>query len=81
MTTEQITRVAIYARQSAGDEQDSTSIASQLQTLTEIAHTNGWHIVITAQDANASGRTYPHNQRGHELYEMDTEAQEYLRAK
>lgn len=49
----------IYARQSSGKEEDSESIAMQLEKCRELARTQNYRILGEFSDANSSGRLYP----------------------
>ena len=49
----------IYARQSSGKEEESESIAMQIEKCMELARKRKIEVIATYNDANASGRLYP----------------------
>lgn len=49
----------IYARQSSGDEENSGSIAQQIDLCCEKAKQLNIEVIAVFQDANTSGKTYP----------------------
>ena len=52
-------KAVIYARQSSGKEEESESIAMQLERCVELARKHNLEIVGQFSDANTSGRLYP----------------------
>ena len=52
-------KCVIYARQSSGKEENSASVAQQLDNCRELAKTKNFEVIGEFQDCNTSGRTYP----------------------
>jgi hypothetical protein len=86
MTTEQqakIQTVAIYARQSSGDQddRDSLSIQAQVDALQAYAVKRGWQVVMVETDANISGRLFPDTVEARQQAPTDLALIDYLNSK
>ena len=72
-------QVVIYARQSFGLEQDSTSIAVQQEACRKWATSHGMQIVGEYQDSNTSSELYPLCDEGIEAARIDRGFQRWLK--
>lgn len=70
----------IYARQSFGQEQDSTSIEVQLDKCREYAKAHGINIICDFTDANTSSELYPLCPEGIEAARIDRGFQRWQKA-
>lgn len=70
-------KAVIYARQSSGKEEESESIAMQLELCRELAAKHGLNVVGEFHDANSSGRLYPEG--AEELVKFDLAFQAWYR--
>ena len=52
-------KAVIYARQSSGKEEESESIALQIEMCRELARKHNIDVIGEFHDANTSGRLYP----------------------
>lgn len=57
--TRKFLRALLYARQSSGKEEESASIALQLELCRKYAEDRGMKVIGEYHDANTSGRLYP----------------------
>lgn len=72
-------QVVIYARQSFGQEQDSTSISVQQEACRKWATAHGMQIVGEYSDANCSSELYPLCDEGIEAARIDRGLQRWLK--
>lgn len=68
----------IYARQSFGQEQDSTSIEVQVEKCSEWAKSHGVNIARVFTDSNTSSELYPLCPEGMEAARIDRGFQRWL---
>ena len=78
---DEISKVAIYARQSSGDEEGSPSIEVQIEGLTKMAQERGFEVILTENDGNTSGRTYPDTLEARQLSAGDQVFQAHFHGK
>lgn len=72
-------QVVIYARQSFGQEQDSTSISVQQEACRKWATAHGMQIVGEYEDSNTSSELYPLCDEGIEASRIDRGFQRWLK--
>ena len=73
-------KALIYARQSFGQEQDSASIAIQIEACRNWAKAHNIALAGNFQDANCSSELYPACQEGIEASKIDRGFQRWLKA-
>lgn len=71
-------KIAIYARQSSGDEEESASVEQQIEICKEYAENQGFTIVNIFFDKNTSGKTYPNTAEAIALANVDSIYQKWL---
>jgi hypothetical protein len=71
-------KALIYARQSAGDEEESASIEAQIEACKSYA-AKGYQVVGIYSDANISGKTYPDTEEARSLSAADVIYQNWIK--